>query len=590
MKLLLVRVGILLATLASSLRKDPIGQHCKKRRRTAGSFSVATPEGVSGVSAGSEGRRSEGPGPGQSKNRKIEKKRFLLPVREFHSQEKRPRPRQSSGKRNNYWLNKTPNARAVNLSLPKTKMRGTSSERAEGQDKATDPEPEDQKEEEVDWWGQRLPIEVLVYIFRYVVSSSGAVPVLCRMARVCQLWNAAAETPTLWRNVTISRCWARPGNKLQPPVQQKIQNTLSWLTENRFSQLRVFSLCHWNSLVGYTLKVVAESCPHLTSLRLINCNDISSDVFEALAAHSQKLESLNLQHSVVDTAAVVNFLETAGLKLRQLFVTYNIHQHNILNAIMSGCCTELRVLEINSEIRQTNPFFLLCIEMLQTGCPKLQVLRLLNLAWFPRVSTTIVSPEVGFPELEELCLATSCSLVTDEVLVKLLHLSTKLRSLDLRGCYQLTPASLQLLPCQDLSWLFLGLEYSTLQLAKPGSQQIALKWRHSLEALDISGQFYRGKDLELAMGILAGTEGNVILRSLNLAATKVTLDAVRVVVSSCSQLSYLNLTSCYCLPQDLRRIYRGQHKVSQLINRLLSRSVGEQQPTGDHRPRGEADS
>ncbi|XP_072911207.1 F-box/LRR-repeat protein 6 [Hemitrygon akajei] len=507
--------------------------------------------------------------------------------------QRRPRPKKSKGKRNNCRLNKKSNAHAVKLSLPKTKMRGTSSERAEGQHKATDPEAKGRKEEEVDRWGQQLPIEVLVHIFHYVVSSNGAVPFLCRMARVCQLWNGAAENPRLWRRVTISQCWGSPGKKLQPLVQKKIQNTLSWLTENRFSQLREFSLCHWNNLVSYTLKTVTKSCPHLTSLRLTNCNGISSDVFEALATHSQKLENLNLQHSVVDTAAVVSFLEAAGSNLRQLCVTYSSRLHNIFNAIMAGCCTELRLLEVNTEIKQTNPYFQFCIEMLQAGCPKLQVLRLLNLTWFPRACTMIVSPEVGFSELEELCLATSSfSLVTDEVLVKLLHLSTKLRTLDLRGCYRITSASLQLLPCQDLSRLFLGLYCSTttLLLAKQGSEQIALKWRHSLEELDITGQCYKEKDLELAVGILAGTEGNVILRSLNLAGTKVTLDAIRVVVSGCSQLSYLNLTSCRCLPRGLKRIYRGQDEISQFINRLLNGSVGEQQPAGDRRSQGEADS
>ncbi|XP_078392340.1 F-box/LRR-repeat protein 6 [Cetorhinus maximus] len=499
------------------------------------------------------------------------------------------RPRKLAGKKSNRKLNTQHSSHKNKVSLGNAGMKEAISKSLAGQDKLTDSELEPEKTEVLDRWGQELPIEVLVHIFHYVVSSNGAVPFLCRMARVCHLWYGAAANPKLWQKVTISYCWTDSGKKLVPPIQRKIQNTLNWLRDNRFTQLREFSLCHWNNLVSYTMKTITESCPHLVSLRLTNCTGVTSDVFEALVTHCRKLESLNLQHSVVDTAAVVNFLEAAGSNLKQLCVTYSSRLHNIFNAIVAGCCTELRLLEVNTEIKQTNPYFQFCIEMLQAGCPKLQVLRLLNLTWFPKACTMIVSPEVGFSELEELCLATSSfSLVTDEVLVKLLHLSSRLRTLDLRGCYRITSAGLQLLPCRDLARLFLGLYCSTttLLLAKQGSEQMALKWKHSLEELDLTGQCYNEKDLELAMEILAGPEGNHLLRSLNLAGTKVTLDAIRVVVSSSPNLIYLNLTSCRCLPRGLKRIYRGQDEISQFVNRLLgSMEVSSSTVNVDHKGR-----
>ncbi|XP_067871847.1 F-box/LRR-repeat protein 6 [Heterodontus francisci] len=482
------------------------------------------------------------------------------------------RPRKLAGRKSNRKLNAQHSGRKNNVPLDDVGTKEAISEGLGGWNKLMDSKLEAERIVALDRWGQELPIEVLVHIFHYVVSSNGAVPFLCRMARVCHLWYGAAANPKLWQKVTISYCWVESGKKLVPPIQRKIQNTLNWLRDNRFSQLREFSLCNWNNLVSHTMKAIAESCPHLVSLRLTNCTGVTSDVFEALATHCRKLESLNLQHSVVDTAAVVSFLEAAGSNLKQLCVTYNSRLHNIFNAIVAGCCTDLQLLEVNTEIKQTNPYFQFCIEMLQAGCPRLQVLRLLNLTWFPKACTMIVSPEVGFSELEELCLATSSfSLVTDEVLVKLLHLSSRLRTLDLRGCYRITSAGLQLLPCQDLARLFLGLYCSTttLLLAKQGSEQMALKWKHSLQELDLTGQCYNEKDLELAMEILAGTEGNHVLRSLNLAGTKVTLDAIRVVVSSSSNLSYLNLTSCRCLPRGLKRIYRGQDEIRQFVNRLL---------------------
>ncbi|XP_078282130.1 F-box/LRR-repeat protein 6 [Rhinoraja longicauda] len=513
---------------------------------------------------------------------------MLLIISNDSEVQRKARTRKPWARKSNHKSNKKHSPKGTKPSPVGTGTAGSDVDVSEGRRKLMNSEPQVVKEEDLDRWGQQLPVEVLVHIFHYVVSSNGAVPFLCRMARVCRLWNGAAENSRLWRRVTISHCWVNPGKKLQPPVQRKIQNTLNWLTDNRFSQLREFSICHWSNLVSYTMKVITKSCPQLVSLRLTNCTGVTSDVFESLAVHSRKLESLNLQHSVVDVAAVVGFLETAGSNLKQLCVTYNSRLHNIFNAIVAGYCTELRLLEVNTEIKQTNPYFQFCIEMLQAGCPKLQVLRLLNLTWFPKACTMIVSPEVGFSELEELCLATSSfSLVTDEVLVKLLHLSSKLRTLDLRGCYRITSAGLQLLPCQDLVRLFLGLYCSTttLLLAKQGSEQMALKWKHSLEELDLTGQCYKEKDLELAMGILAGTDGNYVLRSLNLAGTKVTLDAIRVVVSSSPALSYLNLTSCRCLPRGLKRIYRGRDEVSHFVNCLLSGGGG-QQVAGDRRPQG----
>ncbi|XP_067824826.1 F-box/LRR-repeat protein 6 isoform X2 [Heptranchias perlo] len=518
---------------------------------------------------------------------------MLLIISNEHEVERRPSRkagmRKPSARKSNRKMNTKRSSLNSKVSLDDAETKEAVSEDAGGRNKLMDSEVEVKKKVVLDRWGQELPIEVLVHIFHYIVSSNGAIPFLCRMARVCHLWYGAAANPRLWHKVTVSYCWVEPGKKLVPPIQRKIQNTLTWLRDNRFSQLREFSLCHWNNLVSYTMKAITESCPQLVSLRLTNCTGVTSDVFEALATHCQKLESLNLQYSVVDTAAVVGFLEAAGSNLKQLCVTYNSRLHNIFNAIVAGCCTELRLLEVNTEIKQTNPYFQFCIEMLQAGCPKLRVLRLLNLTWFPKACTMIVSPEVGFSELEELCLATSSfSLVTDEVLVKLLRLSSRLRTLDLRGCYRITSTGLQLLPCQDLARLFLGLYCSTtnLLLAKQGSEQMALKWRHSLQELDLTGQCYKEKDLELAMEILAGTEGNHVLHSLNLAGTKVTLDAIRVVVSSSPELSYLNLTSCRCLPRGLKRIYRGKDEICQFVNRLLSSLEDSGSPSNaDHKGR-----
>lgn len=62
-----------------------------------------------------------------------------------------------------------------------------------------------------------------------------------RVGRVCRLWNNAASSPALWRSVSIGYCWIEPGKSQLPGTEQKIKNTVDWLTQNR-SVITVFNL------------------------------------------------------------------------------------------------------------------------------------------------------------------------------------------------------------------------------------------------------------------------------------------------------------------------------------------------------------
>lgn len=86
--------------------------------------------------------------------------------------------------------------------------------------------------------------------------------------------------------------------------------------------------------------------------------------------------------------------------------------------------------------------------LLRFLCSRLQVLRLLNVSWQARPVPRTSTGASGFPELQELCLATSrYSSVNDNVCQRLLKDSSKLRVLDLRGCYKISPKGLSELPC-----------------------------------------------------------------------------------------------------------------------------------------------
>ncbi|XP_021531696.1 F-box/LRR-repeat protein 6 isoform X1 [Aotus nancymaae] len=437
---------------------------------------------------------------------------------------------------------------------------------------AATPTPEDGPDA---GWGDRIPLEILVQIFRLLVAADGPMPFLGRAARVCRRWQEAASQPALWHTVTLSPPLAsRPANG-RVKAEKKLLASLEWLMPSRFSQLQRLTLIHWKSQVHPVLKLVGESCPRLTFLKLSGCHGVTADALVMLAKACCQLHSLDLQHSMVESTAVVSFLEEAGPRMRKLWLTYSSQTTAILGALLASCCPQLQLLEVSSDISRNSIPLQLPVEALQKACPQLQVLRLLNLTWLPKPPGRGAAPGPGFPSLEELCLASStCNFVSNEVLGRLLHGSPKLRLLDLRGCGRITPAGLQDLPCRELEQLHLGL-YGTsdrLTLAKEGSPLLTQKWCHTLRELDLSGQGFSEKDLEQALAAFLSTPGgsHQALCSLNLRGTRVTPSTVSSVISSCPGLLYLNLESCRCLPRGLKRAYRGMEEVQWCLEQLLT--------------------
>ncbi|XP_006038357.1 F-box/LRR-repeat protein 6 [Alligator sinensis] len=368
----------------------------------------------------------------------------------------------------------------------------------------------------------------------------------------------------------------------QPPATEKrVLGTVEWLTASRFSLLRDFALCHWKSHVPFVLKALGECCPLLASLKLSHCSGVQAESLSLLAKRCPRLESLDLQHSQVDSSAVLSFLGVAGSRLKRLWLTYSSRMNAILTTLAAGSCPGLRLLEVNRDIKQSSQRFQLPVEQLQAASPELQVLRLLNVIWSPKPSPRAAPATLGFPQLEELCLATTVlSFVTDGVLRQLLWASARLRMLDLRGCFRVTPKGLQELPCPDLEQLHLGLycSPSALPLPTTGSPLLTWKWQHSLQELDLAGQSFSERDLEQALAAFA--RGPAPLRALNLTGTKVTLSTVSALILSCPGLSYLNLSSCRHLPRGTKRAYRGPAAIRQCLQGLLTHS-DEPEPAQD---------
>ncbi|KAF6099321.1 F-box and leucine rich repeat protein 6 [Phyllostomus discolor] len=424
-------------------------------------------------------------------------------------------------------------------------------------------------------WGDRIPLEILLQIFGLLVAADGPVPFLGRAARVCRRWHEAASQPALWHTVTLSPPLAGRPTKAGAKAEKKLLASLEWFMPNRFSQLQRLTLIHWKS------QLVSESCPRLTFLKLSDCHGVTPDTLTGLARACPQLHSLDIQHSTVESTAVVSFLEEVGPRMRKLWLTCSSQTTAILGALLSSCCPQLQLLEVSTGISRNSTPLPLPVEALQRACPRLQpgpcsqVLRLLNLGWLPKPPGRAATPGPGFPSLEELCLAgPTCSFVSDEALGRLLHSSPNLRLLDLRGCARITPAGLRDLPCRELEQLYLGLYGMSdrLTLAKEGSPLLTEKWAHTLRELDLSGQGFSEKDLEQALAAFSGTPGGSqpALCSLNLRGTRVTPGTVSSVISSCPGLRFLNLESCRCLPRGLKRAYRGPEHVQRCLEQLLT--------------------
>ncbi|XP_033698685.1 F-box/LRR-repeat protein 6 isoform X1 [Tursiops truncatus] len=494
----------------------------------------------------------------------------------------------------------------------------------------TAPAPAPAPQQEPDpGWGDRIPLEILLQIFGLLVAADGPIPFLGRAARVCRRWHEAASQPALWHTLTLSPPLVGRPAKSGTKTEKKLLTSLEWLMPSRFSQLQRLTLIHWKSQVHPVLKLVSESCPRLTFLKLSDCHGVTPDTLIMLAKACPQLHSLDIQHSMVspgvprgpkeawpaltgtsvlglqvESTAVVSFLEEAGPRMRKLWLTYSSQTTAILGALLvcwsragaelgaepgtarpptlcsppplqGSCCPQLQLLEVSTGLNHNSTPLQLPVEALQKGCPQLQVLRLLNLMWLPKPSGRATPPGPGFPSLEELCLASStCNFVSNEVLDRLLHGSPHLRLLDLRGCARITPAGLHDLPCQGLEQLHLGLYGMSdrLTLAKEGSLLLTQKWCHTLQELDLSGQGFSERDLEQALAAFSGAPGgsHLALCSLNLRGTRVTASTVSAVISNCPGLLYLNLESCRCLPRGLKRAYRGAEEVQWCLRQLLT--------------------
>uniref|UniRef100_A0A3P9PJF6 F-box and leucine rich repeat protein 6 n=1 Tax=Poecilia reticulata TaxID=8081 RepID=A0A3P9PJF6_POERE len=439
----------------------------------------------------------------------------------------------SSQAEGSLWTSRRKTVSKAKLLKNQKKKKKTVCPKSRLERKTVKEEEEDRLPEE-DRWGQLLPEEVLVSIFQMLVVQDGAVPFLCRVSRVCRLWNAAAATLTLWRKVAVNHCWIQPARGQTEKTSNRIKETFTWLAENRFSQLRDFTLCHWATSVDFALQTVSEFCPQLRSVHLSYCRGVTGSGLRSLGLRSRSLQRLNLQHSEFQVEGLVDFLEEHGKQIRQMLFTRSHRNDKVLAAIA--------------------------------------IFRMFNIQIQHKAMRKRGESEAGFPLLDEFCIAnTEYSYMTDQVLLDVLFGSTRLRVLDLRGSTRITTFGLAQLPCPKLECLFWG-QYFTKNIGftsvKKNLQLLMEKWGPTLQQLDITNQPFTEADLQVALAFLAQVAEADTLLSLNLSGTKITAQALRPVVERMTALGYLNLSSCRNLPRGVKKIYRSQEEIQELLANL----------------------
>ncbi|XP_060526651.1 F-box/LRR-repeat protein 6 [Cylas formicarius] len=410
-------------------------------------------------------------------------------------------------------------------------------------------------------WGDpdKMPVDILLRIFEEVCAQEGSLPVLVSICKVCRLWRDISLTPSLWKKADLNYVKEKNRTDLR----------LHWLILNRLTECRDLNMGEWKVRdIQSVLEAMCEHCPRLRGLNLSGWKGLNADNLKYLTTECRTLERLDLSSihstSAINAQPLVTLSQTMNARLTHLVLAHNkIAGFMQIISGISAHCPNLQLLDISNIKTFAHNTALLHVEKLQTGCPKLRVLRITNSqVWLAPASLPEQVASPGFPMLEELSLAgleedqtTTSRSMDDDGIERLLKSSTKLRLLDVRGCSKLTDSGLVRVPAWDLEHLFLSACYIT-RLQNSGLELIVQKWSHSLLEVDLAWSTATAS-LDAAVFALAEKGPESKLRILNLCGSSVSLEPVKAVLTKCPSLNSINLQSCRALPRGVKRLYTG---------------------------------
>lgn len=434
------------------------------------------------------------------------------------------------------------------------------------------PDP-DSSSQEQSHWATNIPQDILFKIFEHVTVIDGSLPVLVRLCRVCKLWRTVALIPELWRRVDLT--WVRE--------RQRTDLRLLWLIQHRLGRVRDLNLGEWKVRdIQIALESIAEHCPELGGLNLSGWNGLNAENLKFLTSGQEfeRLERLDLSSvnsaSAMNAQPLVSLAQSMSGRLTHLVLAHNkLAGFTQIIASIAAHCPNLELLDISNIRTYAHNSALLHVERLQSGCPKLRVLRLTNSQiWLAQATRADQMASPGFVSLEELSLAgieddktTTARCVDDDGIERIVKNSTKLRLLDVRGCIRLSDSGLvRGVSAWDLEHLFLS-GCNVTRSQHSGLELVVQKWSHSLREVDLAWSTAT-ESLDAAVMALAEKGEESPLKVLNLCGSSVSLPPVKAVLTHCPHLQSINLQSCRALPRGIKRLYPTLSAVTELRQSL----------------------
>ncbi|KXJ18889.1 F-box/LRR-repeat protein 6 [Exaiptasia diaphana] len=142
-------------------------------------------------------------------------------------------------------------------------------------------------------WSDIIPCEILLQIFAFCVKSQGAIPLLCRLSKVCRRWNSMSKEPRLYSKVDLSSI-----GKYSIASDSLIKQLLS----RGMSGAEELNLDGWMKLTDKGLENVVKTCKNLRFLSLSNCERLSPKFMNILGDEDcPRLSSIDVSSTKVIT-------------------------------------------------------------------------------------------------------------------------------------------------------------------------------------------------------------------------------------------------------------------------------------------------
>ncbi|KAL8567039.1 hypothetical protein ACOMHN_027468 [Nucella lapillus] len=393
-----------------------------------------------------------------------------------------------------------------------------------------------------------LPMEIWVMVFVRAMRTEGAVPFLYTLEQVCTAWQTVSQMPVLRHSTVDFKCQ-------QPGLITR------WLGSGQISHCRHIDLSGClQTNIERIVSALSDHCPDLQALNLSHCV-LHSTSLQMLAGACRKIMHLDLSFTNAPIKSLRKFLKASTFLKEVRMAGSRIGLS--LDALSQ--CKQLDLLDVRDTTIRAGD-----VEQMDQTCPALRILRLMDCR--SQVSQLVGARQgPGFVNLEEL----SCSsrdngqVVTDNLLISLLHKASKLRVLDLGGCSSFNPWSISPLcgpsPFRSLEELVLG--RSSIQAHTAWLVLVFLKWGKSLRALDLSGIMSPARKLEEIFRSV-GPLSPCHLTRLNLESSSADHACVLTVLDTFRDLQVLDLTRCRGVHRDLRTVHAGPSGLARLRVRL----------------------